>query len=58
MGAFIGHIFPATYFLTISRGVFSKALDLGHLWPSFWPLLVMAPTILGLAILLLKKQES
>ena len=58
VGAFIGHIFPATYFLTISRGVFSKALDLGHLWPSFWPLLVMAPTILGLAILLLKKQES
>ena len=58
VGAFIGHIFPATYFLTISRGVFSKALDLGHLWPSFWPLLVMAPAILGLAIVLLKKQES
>ena len=58
VGAFIGHIFPATYFLTISRGVFSKALDLGHLWPSFWPLLVMAPVILGLAIVLLKKQES
>jgi len=58
VGAFIGHIFPATYFLTISRGVFSKALDLGHLWTSFWPLLVMAPAILGLAIVLLKKQES
>ena len=58
VGAFIGQIFPATYFLTISRGVFSKALDLGQLWPSFWPLLIMAPTILGLAVVLLKKQES
>ena len=58
VGAFIGQIFPATYFLTVSRGVFSKALDLPGLWPSFWPLLVMAPAILGLAIVLLKKQES
>ena len=58
VGAFIGQIFPTTYFLTVSRGVFSKALDLPGLWPSFWPLLVMAPAILGLAIVLLKKQES
>ena len=58
VGAFIGQIFPTTYFLTISRGVFSKALDLPSLWPSFWPLLVMAPAILGLAIVLLKKQET
>jgi len=58
IGAFIGQIFPTTYFLTISRGVFSKALDLPSLWPSFWPLLVMAPAILGLAIVLLKKQET
>jgi ribosome-dependent ATPase len=36
-------IYPATHFLTISRGVFSKALDLGSLLPSFWPLLIAAP---------------
>ncbi|MBX9936409.1 MAG: ribosome-associated ATPase/putative transporter RbbA [Burkholderiaceae bacterium] len=57
-GAFIGHIYPATHFLTISRGVFSKALDISHLWPSLWPLLLAAPVIVGTAILLLKKQES
>ena len=28
VGAFIGRIYPATHFLTISRGVFSKALGL------------------------------
>lgn len=58
LGAFIGRIYPATYFLTISRGVFSKALGLSTLAPSFWPLLAAVPVILGLSIVLLKKQES
>jgi len=58
IGAFIGRIYPATHMLTISRGVFSKALDIGTLAPSFWPLLVAVPVILGLSILLLKKQEN
>ncbi|ART53988.1 multidrug ABC transporter ATP-binding protein [Acidovorax carolinensis] len=58
VGAFVGRIFPATHFLTISRGVFSKALDLGSLLPSFWPLLIAAPVIVGTAILLLRKQEA
>ena len=58
VGAFVGRIFPATHFITISRGVFSKALDLGSLLPSFWPLLIAAPVIVGTAILLLRKQES
>ena len=58
VGAFVGRIFPATHFLTISRGVFSKALDLGSVLPSFWPLLIAAPVIVGTAILLLRKQES
>ena len=58
MGAFIGRIYPASHFLTISRGVFSKALDVTGLAPSFWPLLASVPVILGLAIVLLKKQES
>jgi len=58
MGAFIGKIYPATHFLTISRGVFSKALDFHTLAPSFWPLLASVPVILGLAAVLLKKQDS
>ena len=57
-GALIGAVYPATHFLTISRGVFSKALDLGALASSFWPLLASVPVILGLAVLLLKKQEA
>jgi len=58
MGAFIGRIYPASHFLTISRGVFNKALGLSSLAPSFWPMLIAVPVILGLAILLLKKQEA
>jgi len=57
-GALIGAVYPATHFLTISRGVFSKALDLGALAGSFWPLLASVPVILGLAVALLKKQEG
>ena len=57
-GAFIGRIYPATYFLTISRGVFNKALGLSGLASSFWPLLAAVPVIMGAAIMLLKKQES
>ncbi len=54
----IGQVYPATHFLTISRGVFSKGLDFVGLDPSFWPLALAVPVILGLAILLLKKQET
>jgi len=41
-----------------SRGVFNKALDFGSLQASFWPLLLAVPVILGLSIILLKKQET
>ena len=58
MGAFVGRLYPASHFLTISRGVFSKALSISSLQASFWPLLAAAPLIVGLAIALLKKQEA
>ncbi len=58
MGAFIGKIYPTTYFVTISRGTFSKALDFGDLASSFIPLLIAVPVLLGLGVLLLKKQAS
>ncbi|MFA7541991.1 MAG: hypothetical protein WCZ02_07895, partial [Lysobacterales bacterium] len=57
-GRFIGEIYPATHMITISRGVFNKALDLPDLSASFWPLLVSVPVIVGIATLLLKKQDS
>ncbi len=57
-GRIIGEIYPATHMITISRGVFSKALDLADLWSSFWPMLLAVPVITGIAIALLKKQEK
>ena len=58
VGALIGRIYPATHFLTISRGVFNKALGITTLYASFWPLLMAIPVILGMVIWLLKKQEA
>ncbi|MET3133405.1 ribosome-dependent ATPase [Oxalobacteraceae bacterium GrIS 1.11] len=57
-GRLIGAIYPATYMLGISRGVFNKALGFSDLQGAFWPLLLAVPVILGLTIALLKKQES
>ena len=57
-GAVIGRIYPASHMLTISRGVFNKALGFSGLHASFWPLLLAVPVILGLSIVLLKKQET
>jgi ribosome-dependent ATPase len=56
-GALIGRVYPATHFLTISRGVFTKALDFSDLRDSFVPLLVAVPVLTGLCVLLLRKQE-
>ena len=58
VGAFVGRIYPAAHFLTISRGVFSKALTLNDLWSSLWPLAAAVPVILGLSMALLRKQDK
>jgi len=57
-GAFIGKIYPATHFVTISRGVFSKALGFSDLASSFLPLVIAVPVLMALAIVLLKKQAG
>jgi len=57
-GKMIGNVYPVTYMFTISRGVFSKALNFADLHASFWPMLLAVPVVLGLSIILLKKQES
>ena len=57
-GAIIGNIYPTTYFVTISRGTFSKGLGFGDLASSFIPLLIAVPVIYLLGVLLLKKQAQ
>lgn len=57
-GRWIGEIYPTSHFLTIARGTFSKALDLMDLWPLFVPLAIAIPLVIGLSVLLLKKQEG
>lgn len=56
-GAIIGQAYPATHFLLISRGVFSKALGLTDVWYALWPLALSVPVILALSVALLRKQE-
>jgi ribosome-dependent ATPase len=58
LGALIGRAYPASHFLTINRGVFNKALGFSNLHGSFWPLFISVPVVLGLSIVLLRKQES
>ncbi|KVE25730.1 multidrug ABC transporter ATP-binding protein [Burkholderia singularis] len=57
-GKLIGTIYPATYMLTISRGIFNKALHFADLSAAFWPLAAAVPVVLGATLLLLRKQEA
>ncbi|MCO5144891.1 MAG: ABC transporter permease, partial [Aquamicrobium sp.] len=56
--AVIGAVNPATHFITIARGTFSKALGFEELQASFLPLLIAGPVFLGLSVFFLKKQAS
>ena len=58
VGRVIGDINPTTYYITISRGVFNKALGLADLYGYFVPIILGALAVLGLSIALLKKQEK
>ncbi len=58
MGAVIAQLYPTTHFLTISRGAFSKGLGFADLGEAFVPLVLAVPVILGLSVMLLKKQEG
>ncbi|MBN9226324.1 MULTISPECIES: ribosome-associated ATPase/putative transporter RbbA [Legionella] len=57
LGAMIGHVYPVTHFLTISRGIFSKGLSFNDLHGAFISLLFTVPVLLGLCLLCIKKQE-
>lgn len=58
IGRWIGMIYPTSHFLTITRGTFSKGLNMFDLQASFIPLLITIPIVIGLSVIFLKKQES
>lgn len=57
-GAVIARVYPTTYFISISRGVFSKALGFADLYSALIALAVTAPVLMLTCIALLKKQEG
>jgi ribosome-dependent ATPase len=56
-GALIGHVFPATHFISICRGVFSKGLGFADLQAPLLSLAATYPLVLALCAFLLRKQE-
>jgi len=57
-GALVGKVYPTSYYITISRGTFNKALGFAGLYGSFIPLLIAIPVLIGLSAAFLKKQEA
>ena len=58
IGRVIGEINPTAHYITLSRGVFNKALGMAELHGFFWPILLGVVIVLGLSAALLKKQEK
>ncbi len=58
IGAYIGQVFPATYFLNISRGLFTKALEFKDLYFDFLALAAFIPVLTVLSVIFLSKQEK
>ncbi len=57
VGAVIGNIFPATYFINVSRGIFSKDVGLSGHYFDFAALFAAIVVITALSLITLKKQE-
>jgi ribosome-dependent ATPase len=57
-GAIIGKVYPTAHFITISQGVFNKALGFKDLVDPFLALAVSIPILTAISWMLLKKQES
>ncbi|MBB4305132.1 ribosome-dependent ATPase [Rhodobium orientis] len=56
-GRVIGEVFPASHFILIARGTFSKALGFADLAQPFLFLILTVPVLLALAAAALTKQE-
>jgi len=54
----IGTIYPTTYMLLISRGVFNKALGFADLYWELLALAITVPIVITCGVLCLKKQEK
>ncbi|MDD2872020.1 MAG: ribosome-associated ATPase/putative transporter RbbA [Azoarcus sp.] len=57
-GRVVGELWPATYFLLISRGIFTKDLGLASLQAPIGMLMLFVPVLIGLCVLLLHQQED
>ena len=57
IGHWIGQCYPTTYFLVVSRGVFTKALGFSELSGQLLAIALFVPVLVGLSALLLRKQE-
>ncbi|MDG1579652.1 ribosome-associated ATPase/putative transporter RbbA [Pseudomonas sp. GOM6] len=57
-GALVGQLYPTSQFLVISRGLFSKALELRDLAGYFLALALTVPMLTLLSASLLRKQEA
>ena len=58
IGRLIGEVFPVTYFINISRGLFSKNVSFSDLHLEFFALGISAVVIIMLSLIVLKKQEK
>ncbi|RBP32661.1 ribosome-dependent ATPase [Marinobacter pelagius] len=56
VGAIIGQFWPATWFLQVSRGVFTKGLSFSDLQPTLLNLAAFMPVLTLISVILLKKQ--
>ncbi len=56
-GYWIGQFFPASHYLVMCRGIFTKALDFGDLEWQFAALAAFIPLLTALSTFLLSKQE-
>ena len=55
-GRLIGENWPATYFIDIVRGIYTKGLGLEQLSGQFWHLAAFIPVLLAASVFLLRKQ--
>ncbi|MCK9161849.1 MAG: ribosome-associated ATPase/putative transporter RbbA [Arcobacteraceae bacterium] len=58
VAALMGNIFPASYYMNISRGIFSKNIGLDSLYIDLLALVAISFVIFFINILLLKKEEK
>lgn len=57
-GRLIGAIWPATYYMHLSVGAFTKGLGVSELTPDLIALAIFGPVFIALAAIFLKKQEA